>query len=990
MSQPPATTLRVNDHEVHCQPGERLVDLLIRLGMEEEVPHVCYHPSLGPIQTCDTCIVAVGGELRRACATTVEAGMRVSTRAGDAEAAREEAMNRILGNHELYCTVCDYNNGHCEVHDGAKHIGIVHQRYPFEKKPYAVDESNPFYQYDPDQCILCGRCVEACQNVQVTETLSIDWEAEVPRVQWDGGSEINDSSCVSCGHCVTVCPCNALMEKSMIGEAGHITDMPYRQRRQAIALVKKAETYVGNGPLFATSEVDAAMRAQTIKRTKTVCTYCGVGCAFDVWTKGRKILKIDPQPEAPANGISTCVKGKFGWDFVNSEERLTHPVVRHEDGFRKATWDEALGRVVNRLQRIKAKYGPDAIGFVSSSKTTNEEAYLVQKIARAVFGTNNVDNCARYCQSPASKGLSRTVGVGADSGTMADMEKAALIVAIGTNTDTSHPVLAAHLRRRQKLFGQQLIVSDLRKHETARRADIFLRPNPGTDMVWVNAAAKYILDHDLHDKSFIEARTNQFDDYRASLEDFTLDYAEEITGFPAETIKEVAEKIARAESVCALWAMGVTQHVNGADTCTAICNLMLLTGNFGRPGTGGYPLRGHNNVQGASDFGALYNKLPGYHPVEDDEARARCAEVWGVEELPSEPGFNNKTMVDAIHDGKVKALFVVGEEMSLVDANTHYVQEAFEKLEFCVIQDIFFSTTAEFADVVLAASPSLEKDGTFVNTERRIQRLYKALEPLGDSRPDWEILTDLAKRLGHDWGYEHPSEIMDEVARCTPEFAGVSYERLEGYESLVWPVQEDGTDEPLLYTERFHFPDHKARFFPVEWTAPHETPDEEYDLHLNNGRVLEHFHEGNMTYKTPGMSEKVSDTFVEVSPELAQERGVTDGDWVRLTSRRGNVKVRVVVSDEVKNGEVYMPVNSSEERVNVMSSSTADPVVDTPAYKEVAVKMEKLGENGTSPMPRTNPRYGSPTPQKGVEVERKWARSDYRFPTQPRPQNGEV
>ena len=983
MSGGEAVQIHIDGCEVSGSAGESLGRVLKR--MEAGVPQVCYHESLGPLQTCDTCIVRVNGELKRACATPVEAGMRVETEGRKMAAAREEAVQRMIETHELYCTICDYNNGDCEVHEAPKMAGINHQKYDFEPSRHEVDDSNPFYRYDPNQCIKCGRCVEACQDVQVTETLSIDWEDVDPRVQWDDGRKINDSSCVSCGHCVTVCPCNALMEKSMLGEAGHFTKAGEAVRRPAIELVKDTEEYTGLAPLFATSEAEATMREQTVKKTKTVCTYCGVGCSFDIWTKGRDILKVDPQPEAPANGISTCIKGKFEWDFVNSEERLAQPLVRTEDAageerFREAGWDEAMTRVVNRLKEIEAEHGPDSIAFISSSKTTNEECYLVQKIARAVFGTNNVDNCARYCQSPASKALSRTVGVGGDAGTMRDIERADLVFIVGSHTATSHPVLASHIKRQHKLHDQTLIVSDLLEHEMARRADSFLRPEPGTDMIWVNAAAKYILDQGWHDESFVAERVNHFEDYRDSLEPFTMEFAEERTGLPAETIKDVAEQIAHAERVCGLWAMGITQHHNGTDTCTAICNLLLLTGNFGKPGTGGYPLRGHNNVQGAGDFGALYNKLPGYDKVGDDEARARFAEAWGVDELPSEPGLNNTTMLDAAHEGDLKAIFLVGEELSLVDANLNHIQEALEKLEFFVVEDIFMSTTAEFADVVLSASPSLEKEGTFVNTERRIQRLYQALEPLGASRPDWEILTDLAARFGHDWGYEHPGDIMDEIAGCTPDFAGVSYDRLEGYDSLVWPVEEDGTDTPLLYRERFHFDDDKARFHPVEWTEPTNQTDEEFDLHLNNGRVLEHFHEGNLTYKTPGIDQKISDTFVEVAPALAAERNLEEGDWVRLTSAHGSLKTRVVISEEVHGDELYMPVNSSEERVNILSSSEHDPVVFTPAYKEIAVKMEPIGERGPSPMPRTNPKYGNPQPQIGVQVEKKWARDDYEFP----------
>lgn len=980
-------SIEIDGQRTEAHSGERLVVAINRLSTR--LPQICYHDALGAPRTCDTCIVEVDGELRRACDTQVHADMVVNIESEPARKSRQEAMHRILYNHDLYCTICDFNNGSCEVHNAAKLSGIVHQKYEYTPKPYPLDESNPFYRYDPGQCILCGRCVEACQNVQVTETLSIDWSMERPRVLWDGGRAINESSCVSCGHCVTVCPCNALMEKSMLGQAGNFTSMSGKLRGTSIHLVKYTEKFTGFGPLFRTSEIEASMREPNIKRTKTVCTYCGVGCSFDVWTKGRHILKVEPNSAAPANGISTCIKGKFGWSFVNSDDRLTHPLMREGDRFREATWDEALDVVAARLRGIAEQYGPDSVAFISSSKTTNEECYLVQKLARAVFGTNNVDNCARYCQSPATKGLSRTVGYGGDAGTMIDIQKADLVLIIGSHTATSHPVLAAHIKRQHKLRGQKLIVSDLLEHEMAQRADIFLRPRPGTDMVWVNAVARYILEQAWEDRDFIDKRVNHFQEYEASLAPFTMEYAEQVTGIAADTLRTVAKEIAHAESVCGLWAMGVTQHTNGSDTCTAISNLLLLTGNYGKPGTGGYPLRGHNNVQGSCDFGALYDFLPGYVKIDDVEGRARFEQEWGTK-LSDKPGLNNTSMIDAILEGKLKAIYVVGEELGLVDANTEHIQGALRKLDFFVVQDIFFTTTAEFADVVLAGAPSLEKDGTFVNTERRIQRLYKALPTPGEARADWEILRDLANRLGQRWSYQHPSEIMDEIARCTPMFAGVRYDRLEGFASLCWPVHEDGTDTPLLYQERFPFPDGKARFHPVEFKEPIERPNEEFDLHLNNGRVLEHFHEGNLTYRVEGMRQKIADAFVEVPPSLAKERGLRDGDWVRLISRHGKLKTRVVINPEVRDGELYMPVCSSEERVNMLTSSEADPVVSTPAYKEVAVKLEKLGESGESPVPRTNPRYGHATPRSGVEVEHKWERPDYRFVDQSRPRGGNV
>lgn len=969
-------SIRIDDRMAQAEAGELVVDLINRLG--GRIPQVCYHPQLGPVQTCDTCMVEVDGQLVRACATTIADGMRISTNSSRATAAQVEAFDRILSNHLLYCTVCDNNNGNCTVHNTTRLLAIEHQQIPFRGKPYEVDDTNPFYRYDPGQCILCGRCVQACQNVEVNETLSINWEDPNPRVLWDGGSTMGESSCVSCGHCVTVCPCNALMEKSMLGHAGFFTSLRKSALKGMIDVVKGVEPDTGYGAILQVSEAESVMREHRIRKTKTVCTYCGVGCSFDVWTKGRHILKVAPE-HGPANGISTCVKGKFGWGHINSEDRLTSPLIRDGETFRKATWDDALALIARRFSELRAKNGPDSLAFISSSKCTNEESYLMQKLARAVIGTNNVDNCSRYCQSPATMGLFRTVGYGGDSGSISDVEKADLVLIIGSNTAESHPVIATRVKSSHKLRGQKLIVADLREHEMARRADLFLRPKPGTDLAWLSAISRYLLDNELARTEFLAAWTSGLDEYRKSLEPFTMEAASRICGVPVQTLTTVARMIAEAKSVCILWAMGITQHTQGSDTSTAISNLLLITGNYMRPGTGAYPLRGHNNVQGASDHGSMPNMLPGYQPVDDPEVRQRFEAAWKVK-LPSSKGLDNHQMVEAIHAGKLKSMYLIGEEMSIVDSNAHYVSDALSKLEFFIVQDIFFSQTCRYADVVLPAAPSLEKEGTFTSTERRIQRLYEVFEPLPGCKPDWQITQDIANSLDAGWKYRDPCEIMDEIASVTPMFAGVNYERLEGYKSLQWPVAADGTGQPLLYTKHFAFPDGKARLFPVSWIGPTDTPDAEFDLHLNNGRLLEHFHEGNLTYRTEGIREKTPDTFVEVSPELAEERGIQSGTWVQLISRYGKVRVRALVTDRVRGRELYMPMNSVESPVNRLTGSHADAVTNTPAYKEASVHMNVLPEVGESPLPRTNSRFGHPTPQNGVEVERKWKRPDYHPP----------
>jgi formate dehydrogenase major subunit len=985
----PDTAVTVNGEAVAAHVGELLIETLNRHAAAyagrhrqsmrgKQVPQVCYLPQMGPIQSCDTCMVEVGGSLVRACGTRVTARMAVATEGERVDIAQREAFDRILQNHDLYCTVCDNNNQNCTVHNTTAELDVKHQSRPFQHKPYPQDHSNPFYRYDPDQCILCGRCVEACQSVQVNETLTIDWKSPHPRVLWDGGEVIDGSSCVSCGHCVTVCPCNALMEKSMLGHAGYLTNLPVKVLDDMIEVVKAVEPNTGYGPILALSEMEAEMRSQRVKRTKTVCTYCGVGCSFDVWTRDRHILKIEPM-HGPANGISTCVKGKFAWDFINSPKRLTSPLLRQGDTFVEIGWDAALDLIAEKFTAIKQEHGPDALAFIASSKCTNEESYLMQKLARAVIGTNNIDNCSRYCQTPASMGLQRTVGYGADSGSIADIEMAELVVIIGSNTAESHPVLATRIKRSHKHRGQRLIVADLRRHEMAERADIFLRPNPSTDEVWLSGVAKYILDHNLAKMDFVHKWVNHFDAYAKSLEPFTLDYCERITGIAAATLVTVANEIAAAKSVCMLWAMGVTQHCGGSDTSTCISNLLLLTGNYKRPGTGAYPLRGHNNVQGASDFGSMPNIYSGYQKVEDETVRAKFEADWGGT-LPTKKGLDNHEMIDAIKKGTLKSLYIKGEDTITSDSNANDVGEALRKLEFLIVQDIMFSETCAYADLVLPASPSLEKDGTFVNTERRIQRLYKALEPLGDSKPDWEILQLIANRLGAKWTYKHPSDVMVEVARLTPTFAGVTYERLEGYKTLQWPVAKDGTDTPLCYVAKFPFPDGKARFYPLEYVPPSEEVSSTYDLHLNNGRLLEHFEQGAMTYQSPGVKAMTPRTFVEVSPELAKERGITTGRHVQLRSPYGRVRVQVLVSDRVSGKQLYMPMNSIEEPVNLLTSSHTDRATHTPAFKETAVEMTLLPEQDENPLPRGNFRYGTRTPQDGVEIARKWEQPGYRVP----------
>ncbi|OQV48585.1 formate dehydrogenase subunit alpha [Bacillus velezensis] len=967
--------VKIDGTEYEAPEGSKILDILNQNGIE--IPQICHVPEVDPIQTCDTCIVEVNGKLQRSCSTAAENGMSISLTSGRVKEAQTEAMDRLLENHLLYCTVCDNNNGNCTLHNTAEMMGIEHQKYPYTPKDdskCAVDMSHPFYRYDPNQCIACGQCVEVCQNLQVNETLSIDWERDRPRVIWDEGVAINESSCVSCGQCVTVCPCNALMEKSMLGQAGFMTGIKEDVMEPMIDLVKNVEPDYTS--IFAVSEVEAAMRDKRTKKTKTVCTFCGVGCSFEVWTKGRDILKIQPVSDAPVNAISTCVKGKFGWDFVNSEERITKPLIRKNGAFVESSWEEALDLVASRLGSIKAEHGNGSVGFISSSKITNEDNYVIQKLARQVFETNNVDNCSRYCQSPATDGLFRTVGMGGDAGTIKDIAKAGLVLIVGANPAEGHPVLATRVKRAHKLHGQKLIVADLRRNEMAERSDLFISPKQGTDQVWLMAVTKYMIDQGWHDQAFIDENVNYFDDYKETLEKYTLEYAERITGLSQDTIIRIAEMIRDADGTCVLWGMGVTQNTGGSDTSAAISNLLLATGNYRRPGAGAYPLRGHNNVQGACDMGTLPGWLPGYQHITDDAARAKFEKAYGVE-IDGKPGLDNIEMLHAIEEGNMKAMYLVGEDMALVDSNANHVHDILSSLDFFVVQDIFLSRTAQYADVILPAVPSLEKDGTFTNTERRVQRLYQALPTLGDAKPDWWIIQEVANRLGADWNYTHPSDIFSEMASLSPLFGKASYDVLSGWNSFLWG-SFTGESTPLLYEDGFNFPDKKARFALSDWVEPAVFP-EEYDLHINNGRMLEHFHEGNMTNKSKGIQSKVPDVFVEVSPELAAERGICDGTMIRLVSPFGAIKLNALVTDRVRANELYLPMNSTDKdsAINFLTGPAYDSRTHTPAYKQTKVRMEVLGSCDTPPLPKTNPRNKKRHPQNGVEAQRKWNRPGY-------------
>lgn len=703
---------------------------------------------------------------------------------------------------------------------------------------------------------------------------------------------LKEADCQFCGACVDVCPVGALMERSVRWSA-------------------------------------APDRTVT-----TTCPYCGVGCQLGLEIKDEKIIRVVPDPKGPANRGQACVKGKFGLDFVNSPERLTTPLIRKEGKFVEASWDEALNLIANKL----ANYKGDTFAAVSSAKCTNEDNYVFQKFTREVMGTNNIDHCARLCHAPTVAGLATSFGSGAMTNSIAEIGDACCILAVGTNTTEDHPVIALEIKKAVDK-GAKLIVVDPRKIELCRRANIWLRQRPGTDVALLMGMARVIVDNGLYDKEFVARRCENFDEFKNSLKDFDLNWVSGVTGVPASDIAEAARIYATNRPASILYCMGITQHSHGTDNVLAIANLAMLTGNVGKPSSGVNPLRGQNNVQGACDVGALPNVYTGYQPVSNDSIRKKFEAEWGCT-LPANPGMTLTEMFHAIDEGKIKAMYLIGENPVLSDPDAKHVEESLKKLEFLIVQDIFLTETARLAHIVLPATSFAEKDGTFTNTERRVQRVRKAINPVGNSKPDWQIVCEIAKRMkGKGFDFAHPSEIMSEIARLTPSYGGITYQRLDSG-GLQWPCPlEDHPGVQYLHAEMFSRG--KGRFAGLSYRPSMELPNEDYPLLLTTGRSLFHFHTGSMTRKTKGLNELKSGEEAQINPQDAKALGISTGDKVFVVSRRGRVLASANVTDNVMPGVIFMTFHFAESATNLLTNPAYDPVSQTPEFKVCAVKVEK-------------------------------------------------
>jgi formate dehydrogenase major subunit len=738
------------------------------------------------------------------------------------------------------------------------------------------------------------------------------------------------------------------MSEELDGVAGYMQEA----KQQALENVEHvaegvAADTLSEGKLFEIAQSIGDKRLEELNVADTTCGYCAVGCRFDLYSDGEEILAARPTAEedAPVNGISTCVKGKFGYDFINSDDRLTAPLVRDEQGeFRQATWDEALSRVVEGLSDIKETHGGEALSVIASSKATNEENYLMGKFAQQVLGTNSVDNCNRLCHSSTVAGLAQSYGYGAASISTDDLEIADCILLTGSNTTEAHPVLATRIKQNVR-DGADLLVFDPREIQIAEYADQYSQVKPGYDAVWINGITRYIINNDLYDEQFVAERTNGFEDVRESVQEFTPERVEEVTGVPHEEIVSAAETIAAADNCVFGWTLGLTEHSHGTENVLAMANLAAVTGNLGKPGTGVSPFRGQNNVQGGGgDMGPLPDNFPGYQDIADDEVRAKFEDAWDCE-ISSEYGYYTTQMFLAADNDDIRGMYIIGENAALSEPGVNHAEDVLENLDFLVVQDLFVNETAQYADVVLPACSFVEKTGTFTNTDRTVQMVKQVMEPKGDSRPDWKILQDLANRMGRNWDYDDTAEIMEEVNSLTPLYGGITHERVEKNGGLQWPCwDEDHPGTERLYAEEFNTESGKAELQGVGYSEPAETPDDDYPYTLTTGRVLYQYHTGTMTHREEGIMKYTPSDFVEIHPETAESLGVDSGELVTLESRRGEIVVPAQVTDRVGPENVFVPIHFAESAVNRLTDEEhLDPAAATPEFKVSAVRLRAAG-----------------------------------------------
>lgn len=870
------------------------------------IPKLCATDSLEAFGSCRLCLVEIEGRkgFPASCTTPVEEGLVVHTESPKLSSLRRGVMELYLSDHPLDCLTCP-TNGNCELQTVAGTVGVRDVRYCYEGINHLTeskDESNPYFTYDPSKCIVCNRCVRACEDIQGTFALNVDGRGFASRISASQNESFMDSECVSCGACVQACPTATLTEKSVI---------KYGQAERSVV---------------------------------TTCAYCGVGCSFKAEMKGNTVVRMIPDKNGQANSGHSCVKGRFAWNYANHKDRILKPMIRQSinEPWQQVSWEEAINYAATEFKRIQAKHGKDSIGGIVSSRCTNEEDYLVQKLVRTAFGNNNVDTCARVCHSPTGYGLKQTLGESAGTQTFDSVEEADLILLIGANPTDGHPVFASQMKRRLRQ-GAQLIVIDPRRIDLVKsahiKADHHLKLKPGTNVAVISAMAHVIVTEHLFDEAFVssrcdEASFNEWCDFVAKPEN-SPQQLEAVTGVPSLELTQAARLFAKAGNAAIYYGLGVTEHAQGSTMVMGIANLAMVTGNIGRKGVGVNPLRGQNNVQGSCDMGSFPHELPGYRHVSDETVRKQFEQAWNVS-LEAEPGLRIPNMFEAALDGSFKGLYCQGEDIVQSDPNTQHVTAALSAMECIVVQDLFLNETAKFAHVFLPGSSFLERDGTFTNAERRISRIRKVMPPQA-GLADWEVTMALSNALGYPMHYSHPSEIMDEVAALTPTFSGVSYDRLEELGSIQWPCNAqipDGT--PIMHVDQFVRG--KGKFAITQYIPTDEKVTKRFPLILTTGRILSQYNVGAQTRRTDNIQWHKED-LLEIHPHDAEDRGITEGCWVGIESRSGRTVLRAQLSDRMQPGVVYTTFHFPESGANVITTDNSDWATNCPEYKVTAIQV---------------------------------------------------
>ncbi len=907
-----SVTLEIDGTSVTVPEGTSLMRAAALADVK--VPKLCATDTLKAFGSCRLCLVEIEGRkgYPASCTTTVAAGMKVRTQSPKLTQLRRGVIDLYVSDHPLECVGCPAE-GHCELQDMAAEVGITESSYApgHVHRPQARDESNPYFTFDPELCIVCSRCVRACDETQGTFALTIQGRGFGSKVSASQNQPFLDSECVSCGACVEACPTAALTEKSIIG-------------------------------------LGVAERA-----VSTTCAYCGVGCGFKAELRGEgddvEVVRMVPDRDGKANHGHACIKGRFAWGYATHSDRVKKPMIRQSirDEWREVSWEEAIGYAASELRRIQAKYGKNSIGGITSSRCTNEETFLVQKLIRAAMGTNNVDTCARVCHSPTGYGLKNTLGESAGTQAFDSVMQADVVMIIGANPTEGHPVFGSQLKRRLR-EGAKLIIADPRQTALVRtphiEANLHLQLQPGTNVALMNALAHVIVTEGLVKEAYVAERCEapSFAQWKAFVaeERNSPEASEGITGVPAARVREAARLYGNAKNGAIYYGLGVTEHSQGTTTVMSIANLAMATGNLGREGVGVNPLRGQNNVQGACDMGSFPHEFTAYRHVSDATVRASFEADWGVT-LQAEPGLRIPNMFEASLDGTFKGMYVQGEDFVQSDPNTHHVSAAMAAMECVIVQDLFLNETAKFAHVFLPGSSFLEKDGTFTNAERRVSRVRKVMPPIAGYE-DWQITCLLSNALGYPMNYAHPSEIMEEIARLTPTFKTLTYEKLDRLGSIQWPCTDEAPEgTPTMHIHQFVRG--KGKFWATEYVPTSERSTSRYPLILTTGRVLSQYNVGAQTRRTNNVVWHAEDV-LEIHPHDAEVRGIADGDWVGLTSRAGNTVLRAKVSEKIAPGVVYTTFHFPETNANVVTTENSDWATNCPEYKVTAVEVVQVNQ----------------------------------------------